>query len=236
MTKRLASNKISPYAMSLIMLAIYISNTIVLSPLIRLIINSPAVSDPHLISILFYLQILIPMTAVFVGYAFIIHSVIKTSVKETLPYMIHYQIITLISLLFSSFWSFIPSGTPVESGELVYLLLSLLLNLILSVFLMYAVVFSANLIKRKANTTSHATPTNVYLICALAASAIECAKQLIIELSYIIPSVIEIGSDISLTEIISMSISVLFCGFAFVIGYLIIHSLISALGKNKKIQ
>ena len=94
-------------------------------------------------------------------------------------------------------------------------------------------------IKKKKETAIPSSLTeknNAFISSAFISAAIEALKQLIIELSYIIPTLSEIGSDITLTETVSMLISVLFCLFVFAIGYLIILAITIKLEANKKIQ
>lgn len=181
------------------------------------------------------MQIFIPLISNFIGYAFIIRKIIKTSVKDALPYTLLYQAAVFVSLALSIVLDYVTGGTFPAAEEFLYSMLSLLLNFVIAAAIMYAVVFACGAIKKRALAQRPATlfpKNNAFLLSALFAAAAEAIKQLVIELSYIIPTLIEIGSDVTPREAVSMLISIVFVLFVFALGYLITVSVMMILEKK----
>ncbi len=208
-------SRFSPVLMALAVILLYVLNTAFITPLIANIIES-ADAASQVIAVLSYFSYLLPIIATFIGYAYIVRSVLRTSVKGSLLYIILYQFSCFVGLIFSVAWEYIITGTLPEKDELSPAVLSLLTNFILISALAYAVVFLANLAKKKAPAAK------IIPLSALLAAAVEGTKHLVIELGYIIPFLVEYASDIRPGEIISILISLIYVLFVFALGYILI--------------
>ena len=219
---------IKTLTMSATVLFLYVLNTLAVSPVISNIVLRSSISNAHIIEILLYLSGLLPVIATFVGYAFIIYEITFDSVRGSFSLLIGYQTVCFVALVFSLIMGYVNAGSLPSGDEFTYNMLTLLLNFILIAVMMYAVVYATHLIKKKTES-----PTRIMLMATLAAAIFEGIKQLVIELTYIIPFLLDYAPDISGDEVISMLISLLWAIMVFAVGYAVTHFALKILNNRK---
>lgn len=200
--------------MAIGVLVLYIANALFISPAISGIIIKDVISSPHINEILLYMSGLLPIAATFFGYAFIIKEIIDKDVKSALPYMIVYQLSSFFALVVTLICEYIRAGSLPAADELFYNFVSIVLNFLLIAVMMYVIAYATHRIKKRGSSSA-------LEVTSFTAAIVEAIKQLIVELSYIIPFLFEYSFDISAGEVLSMLISILWVIFVFGIGYVI---------------